>query len=155
MAFLSGAFAAWGPKYITLGLIYQHPEDGDESNDILGRYLLVIQSMIESLVTFFLCARVSLIFGVITVITGLMGVILGAVMGAKLRPKFPTVDPLICGFGVLAGVPFIYAMTLLAAGPVAPVYVTFFFGSLLVNLNWSLTTEMLMVRINWSFLLII
>lgn len=125
MAFVSGAFGAWGPKFITLGLVTQGAIQGDESNDTLG--------------------RVSLVFGVITVITGLMGVILGALMGAKLRPKFPRADPIICGFGVLAGVPFIYAMTLLADGPVAPTYVTFFFGAFLVNLNWSLTTEMLMV----------
>ena len=96
---------------------------------------------------FFLFVRVSLIFGIITVITGLLGVIIGAVMGAKLRPKFPTADPLICGFGVLAAVPLIYLMMLLARGPTGPTYATFFFGQWLVNLNWSLATEMIMVNL--------
>jgi hypothetical protein len=85
--------------------------------------------------------------GIITVITGLLGVIIGAVMGAKLRPKFPTADPLICGFGVLAAVPLIYLMMLLARGPTGPTYATFFFGQWLVNLNWSLATEMIMVNL--------
>ena len=67
-------------------------------------------------------------------------------MGAKLRPKYPTADPIICGFGVLAAVPLIYFMMLLARGPTGPTYATFFFGQWLVNLNWSLATEMIMVK---------
>lgn len=97
--------------------------------------------------------RVSLLFGLITVVTGLMGVIIGSVMGQKLRGKYPTADPDICGFGVLASVPLIYGMMILARGPEAPTYVTFFFGQWFLNLNWALATDMLMVKILYIHLL--
>jgi hypothetical protein len=41
-------------------------------------------------------------------------------------------------------------MTVLARGPEAPTYITFFFGQWLLNLNWALATDMLMVfKINY------
>ncbi len=66
-------------------------------------------------------------------------------MGAKLRIKYPTADPLICGFGVLSAVPLFFASMMLAAGPIAPTYITFFFAEWFVNLNWALATDMLLV----------
>jgi hypothetical protein len=45
----------------------------------------------------------------------------------------------------LASVPLIFAMTVLARGPEAPTYITFFFGQWFLNLNWALATDMLMV----------
>ncbi|KAI9560815.1 hypothetical protein GHT06_011767 [Daphnia sinensis] len=127
VAFIAGAFGAWGPKYITLGLVTQQEQQSEDISDLLG--------------------RVSLVFGFITVVTGLMGVIFGSLMGTKLRGKYPTVDPEICGFGVLASVPLIFAMTILARGPEAPTYITFFFGQWFLNLNWALATDMLMYTI--------
>ncbi|EFX72629.1 hypothetical protein DAPPUDRAFT_325973 [Daphnia pulex] len=127
VAFIAGAFGAWGPKYITLGLVTQQEGQTEDIGDLLG--------------------RVSLIFGFITVVTGLMGVVVGSLMGTKLRGKYPTIDPEICGFGVLASVPLIFAMTVLARGPEAPTYITFFFGQWFLNLNWALATDMLMYTI--------
>ncbi|KAK4005351.1 hypothetical protein OUZ56_007066 [Daphnia magna] len=127
VAFIAGAFGAWGPKYITLGLVTQEEQQSEDISDLLG--------------------RVSLVFGFITVVTGLMGVIFGSLMGTKLRGKYPTIDPEICGFGVLASVPLIFAMTILARGPEAPTYITFFFGQWFLNLNWALATDMLMYTI--------
>ncbi|XP_057372887.1 protein spinster-like [Daphnia carinata] len=127
VAFIAGAFGAWGPKYITLGLVTQQEQQSEDISDLLG--------------------RVSLVFGFITVVTGLMGVIFGSLMGTKLRGKYPTIDPEICGFGVLASVPLIFAMTILARGPEAPTYITFFFGQWFLNLNWALATDMLMYTI--------
>jgi hypothetical protein len=41
-------------------------------------------------------------------------------------------------------------MTVLARGPEAPTYITFFFGQWFLNLNWALATDMLMVfKINY------
>lgn len=126
MAFVAGAFGAWGPKYITLGLVTQQSSQTEETSAILN--------------------RVSLLFGVITVITGLLGVIVGSIMGKKLRVKYPTADPDICGWGVLISAPILFGMMLLAQGPQGPTYVTFFIGQWFLNLNWALATEMLMVR---------
>lgn len=125
VAFVAGAFGAWGPKYITLGLVTQQSDQTEESTAILN--------------------RVSLIFGVITVISGLLGVIVGSIMGKKLRVKYPTADADICGWGVLISAPILFAMMLFAQGPQAPTYVTFFIGQWFLNLNWALATEMLMV----------
>lgn len=78
-------------------------------------------------------------------LTGVLGVIAGAVMGLKLRAKNPTVDAVICGFGALIGLPIVFAMLLLAAGPVVFTVIAAFFGIFFINLYWALANDMLMV----------
>merc|ERR1712142_1381573 len=44
--------------------------------------------------------NVSFIFGVITMLAGIVGVIVGATSSTVLKRRFPRADPLICGAGL-------------------------------------------------------
>lgn len=67
----------------------------------------------------FVC-RVSLEFGVITVVAGFLGVFLGAEGARWYRRYNKQADPLICAFGLLSSVPFLFfALTLAKISPPA------------------------------------
>ena len=78
-------------------------------------------------------------------VAGILGVVIGSVMGQKLRVKYPTADPVICGVGLLLSTPLIYGTMILARGPEIPTYVIFFFGQWLLNLNWAITGDIMVV----------
>jgi hypothetical protein len=42
---------------------------------------------------------VPLIFGAETVLAGILGVLVGSLLGQRLRRDYPTADPLVCGVG--------------------------------------------------------
>ena len=53
-------------------------------------------------------SRVSLIFGVITVVAGILGVVSGSSMAAYLKKRYPSADPLVCAFGLICSMPFLF-----------------------------------------------
>ena len=86
--------------------------------------------------------RIPLLFGIIVTISGVTGVSLGALLSMKLRPRFPYVDPLICGFGLIV------STSSLAPG-IAILTVDFWgsfsliaFGLFALNLQWSVAADM-------------
>jgi len=117
VAFVAGALAWWGPKFITLGLAAQKQED---------------VSMDE----------VSYIFGLIAMLAGLVGVPLGSFLGQKLRLTYPRADPLVCGAGLLLSTPFLLAGLITAGFNTTACFCVIFFGQVLLNLNWSIVADM-------------
>ena len=91
---------------------------------------------------------ISLVFGIITILAGVLGVVSGSLMGQKLRVRFPTADAVICGIGMLCSAPLFYGGIMLAIGPLEPVYALFFFAMWFLCLNWALVGDMLLV---WTF----
>ncbi|XP_049873486.1 protein spinster isoform X3 [Pectinophora gossypiella] len=119
VAFVTGALAWWGPQFIFLGLTLQ-PD---------------VNITIE---------RVSLIFGSITMVSGLLGVPLGVWLGAGLIKRFPRAHPVICGLGLIVSAPAIaLAMALTPYNFYAP-FVLMFIGELALNLNWAIVADMSM-----------
>jgi MFS transporter, Spinster family, sphingosine-1-phosphate transporter len=88
---------------------------------------------------------ISLVFGIITILAGVLGVVSGSLMGQKLRVRFPTADAVICGIGMLCSAPLFYGGIMLAIGPLEPVYALFFFAMWFLCLNWALVGDMLLV----------
>ena len=88
---------------------------------------------------------VSLIFGLETVLAGVLGVVCGSLLGQKLRRRFPSADPLVCAFGLLISAPLMAGCLILATGPPVPTFLILFFGQLFLNLNWALVADMLLV----------
>lgn len=66
----------------------------------------------------------SLIFGIITVITGVLGVFSGVQVSQQLRKKTPRADPLVCAAGLLLSAPFLYLAIVFASGSTAATYVS-------------------------------
>ncbi|CAF1687550.1 unnamed protein product, partial [Adineta ricciae] len=50
-------------------------------------------------------ANVSLYFGIITCVSGLLGVLLGSEIARRYRKRNPRGDPIVCGIAVLLGIP--------------------------------------------------
>lgn len=119
VTFVAGAFAAWGPKYIDMGQRTQ----GDDTITL---------------------DEIALIFGVMTILAGVLGVLSGSLLAQKLRLRYPTADAFICGLGLLCSAPLFYGALVLAVGPLAPVYVLFFIAMWCLCLNWALVGDILL-----------
>ncbi|XP_026735034.1 protein spinster isoform X3 [Trichoplusia ni] len=117
VAFVTGALAWWGPQFIFLGLTMQ-PD---------------VNITIE---------RVSLIFGVITMVAGLLGVPLGAWLGTGLLKRFPRAHPVICGLGLLVSAPAMTLGIVLTQGYFYAPFILMFIGEVALNLNWAIVADM-------------
>ncbi|XP_073956918.1 lysolipid transporter protein spinster isoform X3 [Choristoneura fumiferana] len=119
VAFVTGALAWWGPQFIYLGLTLQ-PD---------------INITIE---------RVSLIFGGITMTSGLIGVPMGAWLGAALIKRFPRSHAVICGVGLLVSAPAMTLGMVLAEQYFYGPFISMFIGEVFLNLNWAIVADMSM-----------
>ncbi|CAH0691813.1 unnamed protein product [Spodoptera exigua] len=119
VAFVTGALAWWGPQFIFLGLSMQ--PDVDVS-----------------------IGGVSLTFGVITMVSGLLGVPLGAWLGSALRKRWPRAHPVICGLGLLVSAPAMTLAIVLTEGYYIAPFALMFIGEIALNLNWAIIADMLL-----------
>ena len=63
----------------------------------------------------------------------------------KYRDRYPRLDPLICGFGLLSSAPFLYAGIALCKNDVWAAYALVFMGEVLLNMNWAVVVDISMV----------
>ncbi|XP_075977531.1 lysolipid transporter protein spinster isoform X3 [Anticarsia gemmatalis] len=117
VAFVAGALAWWGPQFIYLGLKMQ--EDVNITQE-----------------------RVSQIFGVITMAAGLLGVPMGAWLGAALVKRFPRAHPVLCGAGLLLSAPAMTLGLVLVEGYAYAPFVLMFIAEVALNLNWAIVADM-------------
>lgn len=94
--------------------------------------------------------RVAFIFGSLTMLSGIIGVPLGAYLAQRLRKRHPRADPVICGFGLLISAPCIVAAMLLVSVNAPAAYCLIFFGEIALNLNWAIVADILLVRTNFQ-----
>ena len=66
----------------------------------------------------------SLIFGLITCLTGVLGVGLGVEISRRLRRSNPRADPLVCAAGLLGSAPFLFLSLASARGSIVATYVS-------------------------------
>ncbi|EFX72627.1 hypothetical protein DAPPUDRAFT_308133 [Daphnia pulex] len=119
VTFTVGAIAAWGPQYV-----------------FLGRQIINDTSLSFD--------DISLVFGIVTIASGLLGVVCGSVMGQKLRVQFPSADAIICGVGMICSAPFFYGLLVLSLGPIYAIYILAFLALWFINLNWALVGDILL-----------
>merc|ERR1719376_1057044 len=78
VTFCTGALSWWGPVYIQNGLKTMKEEDrAVDVNDV------------------------PFVFGVVTMMSGIVGVPLGMILSTKLKAKYPRADPVICAVSIL------------------------------------------------------
>lgn len=92
------------------------------------------------------CCRVSLIFGGITLISGIIGVPLGSILSQRLKKRYPRCDPLICGLGLFISFPLILGAMLLISKSSWLAFLLMFLGVLSLNCNWAIVGDILLVR---------
>lgn len=85
-------------------------------------------------------------FGVIAMISGVIGVPLGSYLAQRLRHTNPACDPQICAWGLFVSAPMIYLALISASKNLSLSFVFVFFAMVSLNLGWSIVADMLLVR---------
>ncbi|XP_047614455.1 protein spinster homolog 3 isoform X3 [Phacochoerus africanus] len=124
MAFVTGALGFWIPKFLF------------EARVVHGLQLPCFQEPCSS--------QDSLIFGALTVGTGIIGVILGAKASSTYKKVNPRAEPLICASSLLAAAPCIYLALILAPTTLLGCYVFLALGELLLSCNWAVVADILL-----------
>nr|XP_014102872.1 protein spinster isoform X2 [Bactrocera oleae] len=120
VAFVTGALAWWGPKFIYLGIKMQPGNEELSLNDV------------------------SLRFGIITMVAGLIGVPLGPIVSRAVASYKNNADPLVCAYGLFFSSFFLAAAMLFVTKYVVMSYILMFIGQLFLNLNWALVADILL-----------
>ncbi|XP_031428262.1 protein spinster homolog 2 [Clupea harengus] len=124
VTFATGAFGTWIPQYLFRAR--------------------VVQKSAESCVVSPCNSHDSLIFGAITCVTGLLGVVIGAVTTRMCRQRTERADPLVCAVSMLGSAIFICLIFVTAKKSIEGAYVCIFIGETLLFLNWAITADILM-----------
>uniref|UniRef100_A0A8C5GII7 Protein spinster homolog 3-like n=1 Tax=Gouania willdenowi TaxID=441366 RepID=A0A8C5GII7_GOUWI len=124
LAFLTGALAFWMPTFLSRAHVTQgiRPPCTNEPCDPTD----------------------SLIFGVVTVATGIIGGVTGSALSRHFRDKMPNADPFICVVGMIGSVPCLFITIFVASASIPATYVFIFIGELLLSLNWAVLADMLL-----------
>ncbi|XP_043996793.1 protein spinster homolog 2 isoform X6 [Gambusia affinis] len=104
----------------------------------------VVQKEVEACTKKVCSSRDSLIFGAITCVTGLLGLVIGAVATRFFRRKTGRADPLVCAVSMLGSAIFICLIFVVAKNSIVGAYVCIFIGETLLFVNWALTADILM-----------
>ncbi|XP_073524703.1 protein spinster homolog 1-like [Phyllobates terribilis] len=83
----------------------------------------------------------SLIFGGLTVISGILGVGTGAEIAKRCRKYNPRADPIVCAVGLLGSAIFLLLAIILADISLVATYVFIFIGTIFLSLNFSVSTD--------------
>nr|BAD18797.1 unnamed protein product [Homo sapiens] len=124
MAFVTGALGFWAPKFLLEARVvhrlqppcFQEPCSNPDS----------------------------LIFGALTIMTGVIGVILGAEAARRYKKVIPGAEPLICASSLLATAPCLYLALVLAPTTLLASYVFLGLGELLLSCNWAVVADILL-----------
>jgi len=84
------------------------------------------------------------IFGIVTMLSGVVGVPVGSILSVKLRPKFARSDPIICGAGLVIASIFLCIAIFTCNKAFILAFVLIFFGEIALNLNWSIVADILL-----------
>ncbi|XP_017479958.1 PREDICTED: protein spinster isoform X1 [Rhagoletis zephyria] len=122
VAFVTGALAWWGPKFIYLGIKMQPGNEELSLNDVSYK------------------------FGIIAMIAGLIGVPLGSLLAQRLRPHHEGCDPYICAFGLLISAPMVYLSLVTPQTTTSFCFLFVFLAQVTLNLCWSIVADILLVR---------
>ncbi|XP_003799158.2 protein spinster homolog 3 [Otolemur garnettii] len=124
MAFVTGALGFWVSKFLF------------EARVVHGLQLPCFQEPCSN--------QDSLIFGALTIATGIIGVILGAETARRYKKINPRAEPLICASSLLATAPCLYLALILAPTTLPASYVFLALGELLLSCNWAVVADILL-----------
>ncbi|XP_048874079.1 protein spinster homolog 3 [Brienomyrus brachyistius] len=124
MTFVTGALAFWTPIFLQRAREAMH-----------GGQPCAEPSCVSS---------DSYVFGAITVVTGILGVLIGSIASRKLKGRVPHVDPLICAVGLLSSSPCFFLAIVLAYISIPAAYVFIAIGETLLSLSWPILADILL-----------
>ncbi|XP_053068711.1 protein spinster homolog 3 isoform X6 [Acinonyx jubatus] len=124
VAFVAGALGFWAPKFLF------------EARVVHGLQHPCLQEPCSS--------QDSLIFGALTVVTGIIGVVLGAEASRRYKKVNPRAEPLLCAGSLLVAAPCLYLALILAPTTFLASYVLLALGELLLSCNWAVVADILL-----------
>ncbi|XP_053707573.1 protein spinster homolog 1 [Synchiropus splendidus] len=124
VAFVTGSLALWAPTFLFRAAVFT------------GVRAPCRESHCDS--------PDSLIFGIITCVTGVLGVATGVQVSRRLRTKTPQADPLVCAAGLLLSAPFLYLAIVFAESSTVATYVFIFLGETFLSMNWAIVADILL-----------
>ena len=134
MYFMTGAWAWWGPTFmkegcnnlkLTANASFEEWVCGVCDNETKEFY-----------------GNIDIYFGGTMLLAGILGISIGTLLSAFLRPKYPFIDPLIIGGGmVLAGF-LLYGAFKSAASSITSALMFTFLGTTFACLNWAVVVDM-------------
>ncbi|OPJ78780.1 spinster-like protein 3 isoform B [Patagioenas fasciata monilis] len=131
MAFVTGALGMWVPLFLYRAQVVQgivSPCLQESCNSSNSRRKL----------------RKSLIFGGITIGTGIFGVIAGAEAARRLRKINNKADPLICAASMFVSALCLYIALMVAQTNILSTFIFIAFGELFLSVNWAVVTDILL-----------
>lgn len=124
VAFVTGSLALWAPAFLLRAAIFTGEKPPCRSGP---------------------CdTSDSLYFGIITCVTGVLGVASGVEVSRRLRMRTPRADPLVCAAGLLLAAPFLYLAIVFAQASTVATYVFIFFGETFLSMNWAIVADILL-----------
>ncbi|NXD80548.1 SPNS3 protein, partial [Halcyon senegalensis] len=124
MAFVTGALGMWVPLFLYRAQVVQ------------GTVPPCLQKSCNS--------SNSLIFGGITIGTGILGVISGAEAARRLRKINNKADPLICATSMFISSLCLYIALMVAQTNILSTFIFIAFGELFLSINWAVVTDILL-----------
>ncbi|XP_043438648.1 protein spinster homolog 3 isoform X2 [Prionailurus bengalensis] len=124
IAFVTGALGFWAPKFLF------------EARVVHGLQRPCLQEPCSS--------QDSLIFGALTVVTGIIGVVVGAEASRRYKKVNPRAEPLLCAGSLLVAAPCLYLALILAPTAFLASYVLLALGELLLSCNWAVVADILL-----------
>ncbi|NWR34503.1 SPNS3 protein, partial [Tachuris rubrigastra] len=124
MAFVTGALGVWVPLFL------------DRAQLVQGIVPPCLQEPCNS--------SNSLIFGAITIGTGILGVTAGAEAARRLRKIYNKADPLICATSMFSSALCLYAALMVAQTNILSTFIFIAFGELFLSVNWAVVTDILL-----------
>ncbi|NXL91511.1 SPNS3 protein, partial [Alectura lathami] len=124
MAFVTGALGLWVPMFLYRAQV------------VLGLVPPCLQKSCN--------LSNSLIFGGITIGTGILGVIAGAEAARRLRRINNNADPLICATSMFVSSLCLYIALMVAQTNILLTFIFIAFGELFLSVNWAVVTDILL-----------
>lgn len=124
VAFVTGSLALWAPTFLFRAAVFT----GER----------------EPCMTDHCDSSESLVFGIITCVTGVLGVVSGVQASRLLRTRTPRADPLVCAAGLLLSSPFLYLAIVFAQVNTIATYVFIFLGETFLSMNWAIVADILL-----------
>ncbi|XP_031641186.1 protein spinster isoform X1 [Contarinia nasturtii] len=120
VAFVTGALAWWGPNFMLKGLKLQ---EGNKDMKL---------------------DEVSYKFGIVAMLSGLIGVPLGSYLAQRFRRAGHNSDPLICAWGLFISAPLVYIALFIARYSNGWCFFVIFLAEVALNLCWSIVADILL-----------
>ncbi|KAJ6654379.1 hypothetical protein lerEdw1_006972 [Lerista edwardsae] len=125
VAFVTGSLALWAPAF-------------------LHRSRLATGSCSDVLPENSCGNSESLTFGIVTCVTGVLGVSSGVEISRRWHRTNPRADPLVCAAGLIGSAPFLFLALVFAQSSITFTYVFIFIGETLLSLNWAIVADILL-----------